>query len=481
MIYLVSGRNGSGKTQLLFRTLLSDDRFKGRPLIIRGIPLARRAFQAFRILAVDPDWIAHWWELCRRDDADDADDRELEPGSVFVLDEAWDLLGGARGAQGREAHPWIAPLRTHRHFGFDFIFIGQNIKDFPPVLRSLAAQHWHVLRRQGVMKVLVWDSRCGDPDNTLDVAAAEALPWKVPTEDSEAWGMYHSADLHTAQPGKGAKFLALRRRVGLVAAAIVLALCVGLYGLYDLFSGDGMLGGGVGARMAGVDASGSDLPPPGADLLPPAPEGFRRVDPAALGVSPDGAIVPALGLEWSVPARVRANPGGGCRFLLATRSSGSWFDPPPRDPPGFGLLPIDAAFEWRDPAACKGDSWPDDNPDMWTCYPPESSNRRPFLFIPVIWSWVDGDCSVAAHYWRDRTPAPLEPNRRLRDMQASRRGDSPADAHRRGVNAFFSSSPITSLPRSSVRIEGDGMDPALIDDRGRVSPDGIPRTIDTPP
>lgn len=437
MIYLITGRNGAGKTQLILRALLSDERFTGRPVVIRGIPLERSAFRRIRILAQfdarDPGWLAHWWELVVGPDTGELEARrELAPGTLFVLDESWDLLGSARGPGARD-HPWVNPLKTHRHFGLDFVFLGQGITDFPPVLRELAAEHWHVSRVAGKMRVSVWKNRCGDPESVTDVANAESLPWEPAAEDREVWGLYHSADLHTAQVGHGGKFLALRRKAFALAAVVVLlaAGVVWSFATSDVF-----------VRLGLVD------PPPPVEAAPPvsdAPD--PRVSPVEAGVFPGiggswGAPALPAGVSpspprqvraWSVPGRVRRGsvPGADCSVLLAFDGADELVLRPPRDlAPSVLEFPVDYFRDWsRPPRKACPVPFVVVSARVIEC-PPSPAGPGWATAAPVTWRWELRDCSAAVAYWADPDPPPrrrdvvedveeLEDPRRRRGMPAA--------------------------------------------------------------
>ena len=404
MLYLVTGRNGAGKTQIVLRALLDDPRFKGRPLVTRGIPLDRqKAGAAFRMLAQDPSWISSWWELTKdKATADnprpDASERDLPPGVVFILDEAWDLLSGARGAQA-ELHPWISPLRTHRHFGFDFIIIGQHAMDFPPVVRALAAEHWHVMRTAGRVRVLIWRGQVGDHQSTTDLQRSEEFPLKVPSDDAEVWSLYHSADLHTKQPGHGRKFQAARRKLIWMAAGILLSLGAALYFFFSSVGSDsapvalrGLLGDEVAAiadgvlPVAGEVSTGAVVRDGSADFLEPQDQSAEI----------RAGWLPGLdGLAWDM-----ARDDGHCLVLVKVGTDTLPVPPPWSEPPSRVEFPPDrGAILVEDlEARCPSRLWardPESSQIAW-CSEAGRADAPVFMFGFDAWHWAQLPCYDAA-------------------------------------------------------------------------------------
>lgn len=132
---------------------------------------------------------------------------QLPDGSYVVYDEAhadgntkelarYGTLFPSTGKPGESDDPRIRAMSTHRHRGFDLIFVTQWPTKIHHQVRSLIGQHTHMSRSMGLgmAGVLTWSRVQIDPYDERQRDKAEEEIWRF---DKSLYERYKSATLHT--------------------------------------------------------------------------------------------------------------------------------------------------------------------------------------------------------------------------------------------------------------------------------------------
>lgn len=129
MLVLVTGSPGAGKTSNMLWEFLKNPDYANRPKFASDIPDFDRAVHGVGNF----DAIETW--------------QDLPDGSLILADEAQRFL---RPRSGRQVPDWLGAFETHRHRGFDFIFITQHPSLIDSHVRRLIGRHHHFHRPFGV-------------------------------------------------------------------------------------------------------------------------------------------------------------------------------------------------------------------------------------------------------------------------------------------------------------------------------------------
>ncbi|MCU5784834.1 Zonular occludens toxin [Alcanivorax balearicus MACL04] len=214
MFWLITGKPGCGKTSHAIDFLLHDERFAvegsetRRPVYYRGI----------RDLAVE------WHELT--DSETEKWPEHLPDGAVLVVDEAQQIWPVRPSSKPVPAG--LTALETHRHHGWDIIFISQDPSLLDTHARKICNEQFHYSRPFGAPFVIEYHSGSGyvNPASRTDLASCIQKKKKLP---KRVWHLYKSAEIHTH------KF----RLPKLVYIAGVLVLLVVIF-VYRFMSGVGL-------------------------------------------------------------------------------------------------------------------------------------------------------------------------------------------------------------------------------------------------
>jgi hypothetical protein len=175
MFALVTGTPGAGKTS---STLLRFKDVKDRPVFYRGI----------RDLSPD----LGWFELTDEQGKDWQDN--VPEGGIVIIDEAQQLFPVRPSS--REVPAGLKALETHRHKGWDVIFITQEPGLLDSHARKIANEHFHYVRP--FQAPMITEYHCGtgaiSPGNRSDLARCSQKRKPLP---KAAFGLYHSAEVHT--------------------------------------------------------------------------------------------------------------------------------------------------------------------------------------------------------------------------------------------------------------------------------------------
>lgn len=178
MLYLLTGKPGSGKTLHMISMLMKRKDLKDRPLYIDGIP------------DVDPVKIPH--EALPENCTGENWHEWLPTNAILVVDECQRYW--RQRPAGSKVPEAVQEIETHRHRGVDLFFITQHPRLIDINIKSFVENHKHFDKTQlGTRRMWEWQ-RCGNPDSKADIADAMAKPYRL---DKDAYGAYKSAELHT--------------------------------------------------------------------------------------------------------------------------------------------------------------------------------------------------------------------------------------------------------------------------------------------
>lgn len=132
---------------------------------------------------------------------------QLPDGSYVVYDEAhadgntkelarYGTLFPSTGKPGESDDPRIRAMSTHRHRGFDLVFVTQWPTKIHHQVRSLIGEHTHMTRAMGLgmAGVVKWARVQNDPYDERQREKAEEEIWRF---DKSLYDRYTSATLHT--------------------------------------------------------------------------------------------------------------------------------------------------------------------------------------------------------------------------------------------------------------------------------------------
>lgn len=190
MLYLVTGMPGNGKTLyavdwLILQMEADAKAVKGGSLPrsfytdIEGFDFdAVEKLTGYRVQPAPDDW------------------RETPKGSVLVYDEAHRRFPST-GKPGRSEDVRVRDLDTHRHGGYDLLFITQWPSKVHHELRQLVGEHVHLNRAMGLESagLFRWPRVQADPYDERQREKAEEEIWKFP---KDRYALYQSSTLHTA-------------------------------------------------------------------------------------------------------------------------------------------------------------------------------------------------------------------------------------------------------------------------------------------
>lgn len=161
----------------------------------------------------------------------DLDWRKTPQGSYFVIDEAqnFDIFS----EETRKIDPIVHDLTTHRHLGYDFLFITQYPSFVNKYIRNLSSKHTHLINIFGWEQSmrLEWSTIQENPNAVRSLARAENISrWKFP---KYAYKLYQSTTIDTREKRYPRKLILLS----------ILALIFFGGAIYFLTRGDSLVGG----------------------------------------------------------------------------------------------------------------------------------------------------------------------------------------------------------------------------------------------
>ncbi|MGQ2967091.1 zonular occludens toxin domain-containing protein, partial [Methylophilus sp.] len=193
MITIITGTPGQGKTALLVKMLLDNDRLmeSARPVFACNIP-------DLKIPHVKAPPVKEWTVLKPLELEPEKDRAEyaFPPNSLLIVDEA-QLYFEAQSSGSRKP-PHIQALQTHRHTGLDIILISQKPMLMHADVRALCGRHIH-LRKSFLQRKLYEWPEYSDVNSKAALKEAIRRPYKPPRE---AFKYYTSSQLHTKQQAR---------------------------------------------------------------------------------------------------------------------------------------------------------------------------------------------------------------------------------------------------------------------------------------
>lgn len=204
MMYLISGQPGNGKT-LRAMSMALEFYEQNQQQVKEGKAQARRFFTNIAGATAEEGADAFPWmeKLPEHNDW-----TQLPDGSFVIYDEAhsdgntqglerYGKLFPSTGKPGESDDPRIRAMSTHRHRGFDLVFVTQWPNKIHHQVRTLIGSHTHMNRSFGMQRagVLTWSRVQSDPYDEKVRDKAEEEIWAYP---KALYSRYRSATLHTA-------------------------------------------------------------------------------------------------------------------------------------------------------------------------------------------------------------------------------------------------------------------------------------------
>lgn len=145
MMILLTGQPGHGKSAYMITRIVAYLK-EGRDVYQHGI----KNFNFDKANTLHETARAHYLE-------DPTKWQDLPDGSVVVLDECYSAFPNRN--PGAKVPEHVEKLATHRHRGFDFIFVAQQSIQIDPFMKGLFEEHIHVKKKIGrYRKLLRWSS-----------------------------------------------------------------------------------------------------------------------------------------------------------------------------------------------------------------------------------------------------------------------------------------------------------------------------------
>jgi len=204
MMYLISGQPGNGKT-LRAMSMALEFYEQNQQQVKEGKAQPRRFFTNIAGATAEEGSDAFPWmeKLPEHNDW-----TQLPDGSFVIYDEAhsdgntqglerYGRLFPSTGKPGESDDPRIRAMSTHRHRGFDLVFVTQWPNKIHHQVRTLIGSHTHMNRSFGMQRagVLTWSRVQSDPYDEKVRDKAEEEIWAYP---KSLYSRYRSATLHTA-------------------------------------------------------------------------------------------------------------------------------------------------------------------------------------------------------------------------------------------------------------------------------------------
>lgn len=209
MLIALTGRNGNGKTLYAVSTLLQEKEFQNRPIYYTNI----------KSLSYDLGWIEF---------PDPTKWQELPKQSVLFVDEAHKYFPKAKRAGDMPAH--IEMMSEHRgDYAVDIIFCTQLPTSIHHHIRGLINRHIHLSRYVDMSeKSKFWEWRLLEESPDKEYQRKLAANYGEFVFPKEAYGLYHSADMHPEVKQKP-KILRLLRYLYISMAVVFCAISYRIY------------------------------------------------------------------------------------------------------------------------------------------------------------------------------------------------------------------------------------------------------------
>ena len=223
MIILVTGSPGGGKSLYTVSTLVPQWLAEGRKIYtnIKGLTYSEWIIEDGKpvqrnLVPIKDGLLAS--EVVH-ELPDDFDWRDTPEGSVVIYDEAQKFFP-TRGGTGLSSDGRISDLDTHRHKGYDIVFITQHPTLIDSHIRKFVGKHYHLYRKHGasMSSLYTWDQCNNAPEREIgeDQPASKEL-FKF---DKEAFRFYKSSEIHTHKFRIPKKAFYIAGALGLLVAVI---------------------------------------------------------------------------------------------------------------------------------------------------------------------------------------------------------------------------------------------------------------------
>lgn len=165
--------------------------------------------------------------------------RDLPSGAVIIYDEAQRFFP-ASGRSGLSTDGRITDLDTHRHKGYDLVFITQHPTLISSHIRKFVGLHAHLYRKWGgsYSSLYVWNHCNSSPENEIgEEQRSDKRLFRFP---KKAYSFYESSEKHTI------KFNIPRKFYYILIGLFVLVLGVGFLGylgfnnIVSVYKGDNL-------------------------------------------------------------------------------------------------------------------------------------------------------------------------------------------------------------------------------------------------
>lgn len=157
MMTLITGQPGHGKSAYAVTRIL-DFVKEGRAVYVHGI----KNFDHERAGTLHLEDPTKW--------------QDLPDGSVVVLDECYSAFPNRN--PGAKVPDHVGALATHRHRGFDFLFLAQQSIQIDPFMKGLFEEHIHVKKKFArYRKLLRWSSF----QSNVKALCTDAQDWLLPS------------------------------------------------------------------------------------------------------------------------------------------------------------------------------------------------------------------------------------------------------------------------------------------------------------
>lgn len=204
MMYLITGQPGNGKSlRAMWQALQEYER--NQAAVKAGKEQPRRFFTNIAGATTEENSQAFAWmeRLPAHNDW-----TQLPDGSYVIYDEAhadgktkelerYGTLFPGTGKPGESDDPRVRAMSTHRHRGFDLVFVTQWPSKIHHQIRSLIGEHVHMTRAMGLgcAGVMKWTRVQVDPYDEKQREKAEEEIWRF---EKSLYERYKSSSLHTA-------------------------------------------------------------------------------------------------------------------------------------------------------------------------------------------------------------------------------------------------------------------------------------------
>lgn len=233
MFLIVTGLPGSSKTSHVLSKYKS---VKDRPVYYRGINLTEEGKKELCWTELNDDQATNWHE-------------HVPDGALIIIDEAQELYPVRHAS--KPVPKGLAALETHRHHGWDVVFISQAPSLLDVHARTICNEHFHYERPFQMPYANQYHSGVGfvSPSNRSELGRCAVTRKKLP---KDVWGLYKSAEVHTHKARPPYKVIAM----------IVIPLIVVPYAFYSFFSNFSIGGGGDAEQVETAPINGEPMQRP---------------------------------------------------------------------------------------------------------------------------------------------------------------------------------------------------------------------------